>query len=145
MALRIGGAKKEMPVEEPMAEEQVPVEEPMPEEDLMAELPETLEEEQAPEEPPMPEAGGQVDPLTAGYLGPEEGPFVCGNCVFYGDQTCSLVAGPIDPEGCCNLFTSANTEAPMEEEEMPMEEPLPEEMPAEVMEPEAEEASEEGY
>ena len=142
MALRIGGGKKmEAPVEEPMAEEQVPMEEEVMPEDLLSELPETLEEEPMLEEQAP---AGQVDMVTAGYLGPEEGPFVCGNCVFYGDHSCQIVAGEIDPEGCCNLFTSASAGM---EEEMPMEEPMvEEEIPVEeAVEPEMEEASQEGY
>lgn len=54
----------------------------------------------------------KVDAQTAGYEGPDQGPFQCGNCKFYGEDgpgTCALVAGVIDQEGCCNLFTNANT------------------------------------
>jgi hypothetical protein len=48
----------------------------------------------------------QVDPGIAGYMGPEEGPFECQHCKFFVDPgSCKLVSGPIDPEGCCNLFT----------------------------------------
>jgi hypothetical protein len=144
MALRIGGGKALPMAEEPMVEQEAPVEEPMPvEEDLMAELPEALEEEPAVEEPM---STGHVDMLTAGYLGPEDGPFICGNCTFFnGPNSCQIVAGDIDPEGCCNLFTNANAGA-AEQEEMPMDEPMPEEAPVEeAVEPEVEEASEEGY
>lgn len=43
----------------------------------------------------------------SGYLGPESGPFQCGNCIHFEDPgSCGLVAGPIDPQGCCNLFES---------------------------------------
>lgn len=57
--------------------------------------------------------GGEVDKDTAGYLGPEDGPFMCKNCTYYGrqaDNTCAIVAGHIDPEGCCNLFTNAGAQ-----------------------------------
>lgn len=120
MALRIGGGRP-MPVEEelPMDEmEEMPVEDEMmmEEEPMMEELPE--------EELPV---GGSVDPITAGYLGPENGPFRCGSCAHYkGEGVCEIVAGPIDEEGVCNLFTSGS--AGEMEEELPMEE-LPEEEP----------------
>lgn len=45
----------------------------------------------------------------SGYLGPESGPFACGNCIHFEDPgSCGLVAGAIDPQGCCNLFESGN-------------------------------------
>ena len=92
MALRIGGGKKmEAPVEEPMAEEQVPMEEEVMPEDLLSELPETLEEEPMLEEQAP---AGQVDMVTAGYLGPEEGPFVCDKCGW------SLVGDVIEGTPC---------------------------------------------
>jgi len=137
MAFRIGGGKPPAPpVEEeaPVPQEEAPVAE-----DLMAELPGTLEDE-----PPM-EGSGEVNPLIAGYKGPEDGPFQCGNCVYFGrhgEGTCAIVAGPIDEGGLCNLFTSMagmQEEAPMEEE-VPAEEPMPE---APVGESEPEAASEE--
>jgi hypothetical protein len=133
MALRIAGKREEKEAVAPEAE--APAPEPMPtEEDLMAELPPTLDEE------PVTEGGGEVDPIIAGYKGPENGPFACANCVYFGrhgDGTCAIVSGPIDPEGICNLFTSASAgqdampEAPLPEEEMPVE-------------PEAETAADEG-
>jgi len=144
MALRIGGGKPAMPsISEallPEDEEALPIEEmapeAMPEEDLMAELPESLDEE------PMAEGGGEVDPLIAGYKGPENGPFACGNCVYFGrhgENTCAIVSGPIDAEGICNMFTSAaGAEAGMPEEEAPLPEeeitpePAPEEIPEEM-------------
>jgi len=141
MALRIGGGKPPAP---PVEEQAAPAPEPMPE-DLMAELPETLDEEPVPEEP-MAEGGGVVDPLVAGYKGPENGPFVCANCVFYGGQgegTCAIVSGPIDPAGICNMFTSksASEGVAPEEELAPTQEPMPEGEPY----PEEEESSQEGY
>lgn len=129
MALRVAGKKPPVPMEEeaPMSEE-MPVEEQMPEE-----LPEELPEEM-PAEEPLPEeemaATGVVDPVVAGYRGPEMGPFMCGNCQFFSpdDNTCDIVAGPVEPEGVCNMFTAP----PAQEEEMP-EEGMPEgEMPEEM-------------
>jgi hypothetical protein len=128
MALRIGGPKKQIPpAAEPMEEQLIAAaEEPMPEEDLMAELPPTLEEEA-----PMLEEEA-----------PEHGPFTCSNCVYFQDGgACQIVAGQIDPNGCCNLFTTmqdpeAMAEEPaMAEEEIPVEEPMPE----------VEESIDEGY
>lgn len=133
MALRVAGKKpafleeeaaeapmpEEMPVEEEMPEEELPAEE-MPQEDMGDEM-----GTEAPEE-------GVVDPVVAGYKGPEMGPFMCGNCQFFnpdGSNTCSLVAGPVEPEGVCNLFTAH----PVQEEEMPEEGMPEEEMPAEEM------------
>lgn len=134
MALRIGGAKpmpppveEEMPMEEAPAEE-MPVEEPMPEE-----MP--TEEPPMGAEPPM----GMVEPSIAGYKGPEEGPFSCGHCAYYmGEGKCSVLAGPVEEDGLCNLFMSpapeeSEEEMPMDEEEMPAEEaPEEPEMPEEV-------------
>ena len=138
MALRIGGKKAAPPpVEEPMPmEEEAPVEEPMPEEEALAEeLPEeTLEEE------PMGEGTGTVDPMQVMYKdGAQRAMEACGNCKYYvAEGGCSIVAGPIDPEGICNIY------APMEQEEEMSEEPmLEEEVPAEA--PMEEMVPEEGY
>jgi hypothetical protein len=127
MAFRIGGGKPPAPpVEEeaPVPQEEAPVaEEPLMEDDFG-------------EEPPM-EGSGEVNPLIAGYKGPEDGPFQCGNCVFYGrhgEGSCAIVAGPIDEGGLCNLFTSAaGLAGETPEEEIPVEEGMPE---AGVEEPE---------
>jgi hypothetical protein len=121
MALRIGGAKRppvveEAPVEEQMPVEEAPLEEEVPMEEPMAE--EAPMEEEAP-------AGGPIDPMTAGYKGPESGPFMCGNCVFFQDGTCALISGPVEESGLCNLFTPLG----MAEEEAPAEEAPVEEMP----------------
>jgi hypothetical protein len=124
MALRVSGAKKPpMPVEE-----EVPVEQPIPEAPMPEEMP--MEEAPMPEEMPMEMGIGKVDPMTAGYMGPEAGPFMCGNCIHFMDNgTCEVISAPVEEQGCCNLFTPM--EVPMEgeempTEEMPMEEPLPE-------------------
>jgi hypothetical protein len=92
--------------------------------------------------------GGQMllQPETAGYQGPENGPFMCGNCVYFGangPNTCHFVAGKIDQMGCCNLFESAGAadqegspeDGSMQEEQlpedgaMPTEEDMPEDIP----------------
>jgi hypothetical protein len=66
--------------------------------------------QQAPQEP---QASGTK---MTGYCGPEDGPFECENCTYYQDPgQCSnpqvqrdpQVRGKVDPEGCCNLFSSA--------------------------------------
>lgn len=67
----------------------------------------------------------KVDPATAGYKGPEMGPFACGNCHFFdGNGGCEIVSGPIDPAGLCNNFSAAD--AP--EGEAEGEVPIPEEV-----------------
>jgi hypothetical protein len=132
MALRIGGKP---PIGLPPIEEDVTAIDPA-EEALLEELAgmeeEALEEDPLPEEP----AGvGVVDPLTAGYKGPEEGPFNCGNCKFFvEDGTCQIVSGPVEAEGLCNMFTSKAGDEPLDEEipepmeESAEEEPLGEEL-----------------
>lgn len=45
-----------------------------------------------------------LDKKDAGYI--EDAPTVCGGCKFYGDKTCELVKGDIDPKyGCCMAWT----------------------------------------
>lgn len=131
MALRVGGAKKPFPPQEELEVSAEPVEEPMPEGEPYPEeeaMPEMVDE---PVEEEMP-AGGSLDPMIAGYKGPEQGPFTCGNCVHFGahgDRTCAIVSGDIDEMGICNNFTTLSSE-----EELPdelMSEELPEEMPEE--------------
>lgn len=56
------------------------------------------------------QGGALVDPSIAGYEGPDQGPFMCANCVhFQGDGTCEIVSGSIDHMGCCNLFSSLHS------------------------------------
>lgn len=44
--------------------------------------------------------------VQAGYQGPDQAPFECGNCShFDGQGACELVNGAIDAKGCCNLFS----------------------------------------
>ena len=47
----------------------------------------------------------------AGYMGPENAPFKCSNCVhFQGEgNDCEVVEGPISAEGCCNEFEPAQS------------------------------------
>jgi hypothetical protein len=116
MALRIGGGAKQIPQDmnlqaqdegdaaaqemaEPQAEEQ-------------SEAPDA----EASEQPAQ--GGGVLDPQTAGYKTPDQGPFICRNCVHYGvggDGTCEIVSGPIDEEGVCNVFTSGKQQQPGQE------------------------------
>jgi hypothetical protein len=44
--------------------------------------------------------------VQAGYQGPDQAPFECGNCGHFDSAgACELVAGAIDARGCCNLFS----------------------------------------
>lgn len=94
MALRIGGARPAPQVEEEEVDD-LPVEE----------IPEEVPVEEEPEPDGDEGLGGSVEQSTAGYLGPEHGPFMCGNCMHYlGAGKCDVVSGEIDEQGCCNLF-----------------------------------------
>jgi len=85
-------------------------------------------------------AAGQVDPnadpnsdpnagigsTQAGYAGPENGPFECGNCVhFDGQSKCDNpqvvsdpeVNGQVEEDGCCNFFSPAQHEGDESAEE----------------------------
>ena len=47
----------------------------------------------------------KADPHVV-YMGRNQGPFKCGNCDYFSAPSrCDNVKGPIDMEGCCNLFT----------------------------------------
>lgn len=49
--------------------------------------------------------------VVSGYLPPEDGPFECENCHYFSQpRDCELVEGTIDPEGCCNLYTSVDSD-----------------------------------
>ena len=92
-------------------------EEPMPEEMPEQMLPEQME---AASEPAMPEEDptdlGRVPPAIAVYRTPDLGPFICANCAYFReDGSCILVAGTIEPEGVCNLFTKLDEEPEPEE------------------------------
>ena len=58
--------------------------------------------------------GAQTPPGSpAAYQGPEHGPFKCSNCTYFLEPSqCSKPeviqeqGGMVDPEGCCNYFTS---------------------------------------
>lgn len=48
----------------------------------------------------------KVKPEIAVYMPSHMGPFICSNCHYFEeDGSCTLVDGPIDPEGVCHLFT----------------------------------------
>lgn len=52
--------------------------------------------------PPEPAHATQVG---AGYMGPENGPFMCARCQhFQPPAACEKVQGVIAPQGCCNFF-----------------------------------------
>ena len=45
--------------------------------------------------------------VAAGYQPPEKGPFECEHCIyFHAPGSCEIVTGSIDPDGCCNNYTS---------------------------------------
>lgn len=74
-----------------------------------------------PEVSPLQVANSKIPQTNAGYLGPEHGPFTCSNCHFWEDpNSCSVVDGLIDPNGCCNNFTNMDAQSPM----LPPEEPI---------------------
>jgi hypothetical protein len=137
MALRIAGAKKPAPP---------PVEEEMQDAPVTEEMPTDVPTE----EPPASEASvqdavegaGVLDPVTAGYKGPEQGPFMCANCKYFSHSspnTCSVVAGFIDEAGLCNVFSPLSNEG---EEDIPEAETPQEEMaPEEEIEPAPEEGA----
>ena len=61
----------------------------------------------------------KLEPGPAGYLGPEHGPFMCSNCVYFEDpRSCHIVSGDIDPNGCCNLIVSKiKTTSPVDQDD----------------------------
>ena len=70
---------------------------------------------QAPQAQPQSQGPNpDTDPNNADYEPPENGPFRCDNCTFYGDPNqCNephVQAGPqkgvVDPAGCCKFFSS---------------------------------------
>lgn len=64
------------------------------------------------DESQLPMAGHKVPQIAAGYLGAEYGPFACKNCVFFENPgSCSIVDGTIDPDACCNNYTSQAMQA----------------------------------
>lgn len=131
MALRIGGGKP------PVEEEMEPSTEEMPDE--LEALPDT---EPMPEDTPVEDSvedsgGGILDPVTAGYRGPDQGPFMCGNCEYFSPageaNTCLFVSGTVDEGGLCNLFTARQAEEVSED--VPVEEPVDEALPDDSEEP----------
>lgn len=137
MALRIAGPQQaapeelgEDPTQDTPAEEQAEETPEMQEEDV-----EQLDEST--------DSDGNLSPVTAGYMGPEDGPFMCKNCIYFAHKapnTCHIVAGHIEAEGCCNLYT------PKEEETQPEDvgAPATEVTPDESQEP-VDDTSPEGY
>src|SRR6266850_7762166 len=69
-----------------------------------------------PATPDMPMSDSEDSPLAqddpgVDYMQPDQGPFKCGNCSHFQDpNSCEIVSGNIEPEGCCNLFASGTTE-----------------------------------
>lgn len=58
----------------------------------------------------------KLNPMTVRYLGPENGPFACGNCChFDGMGSCDVVSGPIDAAGICSVFETNTNPGPPEE------------------------------
>lgn len=78
---------------------------------------------------------GSVDPSIAGYMGPEYGPCVCQNCVhFLEPNACHIVAGNIDPQGFCRIFTPESPqedaiEPMLDESQPPVDESIPQGAP----------------
>lgn len=54
------------------------------------------------------------------YMGPEDGPFMCGHCEYFDKGFCNNTAiqAHVEAEGCCNLYESVeeDEESPDEEE-----------------------------
>ena len=68
-------------------------------------------------EPEM--GGGTVSPESARYFGPEGR---CMNCIHFMEPgSCEIVAGQIDPQGICSLFTQDSGEDQIMEEAPPVE------------------------
>jgi len=43
------------------------------------------------------------------YMTGDMGPFKCSNCCYFSEpNSCSVVEGEIDPEGCCNMYCPPN-------------------------------------
>jgi hypothetical protein len=126
---QLEGELPDVEMTEPSADAALPA-------DLMSELPESLGEEAAMD-------SGDVDPMQVNYkTGEERQAQACGNCKYYTDNACSIVAGPIDTEGICNIYSPMGDDKehmPMAEESASVEEEVP------VEEPEEEMASQEGY
>lgn len=100
--------------------------------------PEAMPPEQAPPEAMPPEMPQQpmtfkkVDPSIAVYRQPDDGPFKCANCDHYEEEgSCTIVDGPIDPEGICSIFTpmSQDESGPGEGETSPEQAQTPPELP----------------
>ena len=79
-------------------------------------------------QPQQPQADPTQQPpdgsAQSGYVTPDLGPFECENCInFQPPNQCNQpqvvsdpeVNGQVDPEGCCDFFTSAHNENQQDE------------------------------
>lgn len=65
----------------------------------------------------------RLDPSVVVYKTGDMGPFSCSTCFhFDGQGGCEIVAGEIDPEGICSVWTQGEQAEP--EPELPMEPPV---------------------
>ena len=47
----------------------------------------------------------QMSKAAVVYMDGDQGPFRCDHCEYWKNpNSCEIVAGYIDPAGCCNLF-----------------------------------------
>lgn len=106
MALMIGGPKKTLPPQMQAPEPEAPA-------GATDQAPDAMPQDAAPDAAPDDAGqdaptGAGLDPSIAGYKTPDMGPFNCGHCVHYeanGPNTCAIVAGEVEEEGVCNVFT----------------------------------------
>jgi hypothetical protein len=127
--------------EQPKDSSPKPKETPKPEAKGPVEGPPSPPEEEVPAEAADPIAVAGPDPSLAEklppqlvlYMGSEQGPFQCDHCRYWqAPIACTMVDGPIDPQGVCNIFNPAGDMGEAEAgPEMPMEGPEgPPEAPA---------------
>lgn len=61
--------------------------------------------------------GDKVDQAIVVYMTSDQGPFACQNCKYFDQPSaCDIVQGPIDPQGCCDLFTKGSSSEPGQDE-----------------------------
>lgn len=96
MALRIGGGGAPAGVSTPMQQPEVQL--PDPDQAVSPSDPDGDGDNDS-DSPKIPQ-------VNAGYQGPENGPFICANCIFFDNGSCEVVDGAVDHLGCCNNFTS---------------------------------------
>lgn len=76
------------------------------------------------ERQPIPTTATPLPKSMVVYMSGKYGPFECANCCFFSaPDTCSVVAGSIDPLGCCNLYCPPNHDEP--EDDLEAVEPAP--------------------